>query len=121
MRFLTTTRQKKIFRVQHLDPGDIHFGFILLPVGYSYNADISKAKKGDILRLVEGEDKTIICVRKIRADKPEADLLCMIRYGIRIKGAMERWKSNAKLEGHGAKAISEEECLWVIYELDEHD
>jgi len=88
--------------------------YILLPYGYAYNADIAKAKKGDKIRFLDGEDKTIFAVRKIKLPKPETDILCRMRYGITIAGALMRWQTAAQLAGHGKKAISTDECLWVI-------
>lgn len=111
-------RQKKIFKIAHIYPGDFHLDYVVLPVGYSYNADIATAKRGDTLRLFDGGEYPIFAVRRIRLDKPEADILCRMRYGITAKGCMVRWKMNARLEGHGEKVISEEECLWVVYEHD---
>lgn len=114
-------RQKKIFRVSHQTPGDFRLDYILLPFGYSYNADIAKAKQGDTVRFVDGKDVKIVAVRKVRINTIGADILCRMRYDISIKGALMRWQSNAKIEGHGAKAVSTEECLWVIYEKDEKE
>lgn len=121
MRYQTTKRQKKTFKTTHMEPGPLHLDFIILPVGYSYNADIAAAKKGDTIRLADGGEYPIFAVRKVSTDKPYADMLCRIRYGITLKGAMMRWKMNARLEGHGEKAISEDECLWVVYSTDEQD
>lgn len=114
-------RQKKTFRIPHLEPGEFRLGYVVLPVGYAYNADIAKAKKGDTLRLFEGEEYKIFAVRRICLNKPEADILCRMRYGITAHACLMRWQLNAKLEGHGEKAVSEDECLWVIYSTDEHD
>lgn len=119
MRYQTLTRQKKTFKVPHMPAGPMHLDFIVLPVGYSYNADIVSAKKGDTLRLGDGSSYEIVSVRKISAKKAETDLLCRIRYGITLKGAFMRWKMNARLEGHGEKAISEDECLLVVFKTDE--
>jgi len=119
MRYQTSTRQRKTFRVPHMPAGPMHLDFIVLPVGYSYNADIASAKKGDTLRLGDGSTYEIVSVRKMSAGKPEVDLLCRIRYGITLRGAFMRWKMNARLEGHGEKAISEDECLLVVFKTDE--
>ena len=121
MRFPTTKRQKKTFKVAHLDPGDLHIDFIILPVGYVYNSNIAGAKKGDILRLGDGTEHEIFTVQRLQTNKPLADLLCRIRYGITLRGCLMRWKMNAKLEGHGEKAISQDECLMVVYSKDEYD
>lgn len=121
MRFPTTKRQKKTFRIAHTDPGVLHLDFIVLPVGYSYNSDIAGAKKSDILRLGDGTEHEIFTVQKIQTNKPIADLLCRIRYGITLRGCIMRWKMNARLEGHGEKAVSEDECLLVVFSTDEYD
>lgn len=111
-------RKPKIFRAKHSEPGDFRLGYILLPCGYAYNADYSNAKKGDILRLFNGGDYRIFSVKKLKISSIECDILCRMRYGITIKGALSRWQMNAKLEGHGMRAVSEDECLWVVYEPD---
>lgn len=102
-----------------MDPGVFHLDFILLPVGYSYNSEIADAKRGDVLRLADGGSHTIEFVKRIPLNKSFADMLCRIRYGITLKGAVSRWKMNARLEGHSEKAISLDECLWVVFKLDE--
>ena len=119
MRYQSVPRQKKTFKVLHEPAGPMHLDFIVLPVGYSYNAGIASAKKGDTLRLGDGSEYEIVTVRRIPTNKPDADLLCRIRYGITLKGALMRWKMNAKIEGHGEKAISEDECLWVVFRKNE--
>lgn len=108
--------------MNHAVPGEFRLGYILLPMGYSYNKDIQAAKKGDTLKLM-GDSKgyKIFSVRKLSLRGPDADVLCRLRYGITIKGALMRWQSNARLEGHSANVISTEECLWVIYALHEDD
>lgn len=93
-------------------------GYILLPVGYAYNNDIASAKKGDKVRFFDGGSYPIESVRRIDSTKPEADLLCRIRYGIPIKAAKMRWRENLRLEGHGPSAISDTECLWVVYQIE---
>lgn len=114
-------RQKKTFKIAHMEPGDFRLGYVVLPVGYAYNADIAGAKKGDTLRLFDGGEYEIFSVRRISIKKPEADILCRMRYGITAHACLMRWKLNAKMEGHGEKAVSEDECLWVIYSADEYD
>ena len=97
-----------------MEPGDTFLDYVLLPVGYAYNMNIASAKKGDVIRFSDGDDREIFAVRKLRMGS-DTDLLCRMRYGITLKGALVRWKMNAKLEGHGEKAVSEDECLWVLF------
>lgn len=116
MKALYLERQKKTFKIPHTEPGVMHLDYVLVPIGYSYNAELAKAKKGDTLRLFDGGEYPIVAVRKLKLAKAETDLLCRMRYGISIKGALTRWKMNAKMEGHGERAISYEECLWIVYD-----
>lgn len=106
-----------------MESGPFHLDYILLPTGYAYNTEWATAKKGDKVRLWTGGDHTIYAVRKIKLKQPAADILCRMRYGINIKRAQSIWRQNATLEGHGARAVSDEECLWVIFsnETDEQD
>lgn len=113
--FENIKRSPKTFRVKHSEPSDFHLGYILLPIGYSYNAEWKNAKKGDILRFWDGGDYPIYAVRMVKLNKAEADILCRMRYGITIKRALQIWQANAKMEGHGTKVVSAEECIWVIY------
>ena len=115
MRYQSSTRQKKTFKVAHMEPGQLHLDFILLPFGYSYNSDIAVAKKGDTIRFADGGEYAIEFVKKIPLNKSFADMLCRIRYGITLSGAMSRWKMNARMEGHSEMAISQDECLWVVF------
>ena len=111
-------RIQKTIRIAHAEPGDIRLGFVILPTGYSYNTEIACAKKGDILRFAEGDDHIIFNVLRLKLSSPVTRILCLIRYGITLEGALMRWRNNAKMEGHGAKAVSDEECLLVTYETD---
>lgn len=112
------SRIPKKFRLSHAEPGDIRLGFILLPVGYMYNADIASAKSGDIIRFVDGEDYRVFNVLKLKIKSPVTKMLCLIRYGITLDGAMQRWRNNARMEGHGINVVSQDECLLVTYETD---
>lgn len=111
-------RIAKKIKVAHAEPGDIRLGFILLPVGYSYNNDIASAKRDDIIRFVDGEDYKIFNVLKLKIKSPVTRMLCLIRYGITLEGAMMRWRNYAKMEGHGINVVSDDECLLVTYETD---
>lgn len=111
--------RKKVFKARHLEPGDFALNYILLPIGYGYNTEWISAKKGDSIRLHDGGTYKILCVRSVKVRGGLAELLSRVRYGISIAGCMQRWRDNAKLEGHSRDVISDSECLWVIYEKDE--
>ena len=116
--FEEAKRRSKTFKAKHAEPGSFKKDYILLPVGYSYNSEWISAKKGDSLKLWEGGVHTIYAVRPLKLNKPEADILSRMRYGIPIKRCLEVWKSNARLEGHSSSAVSTEECLWIIYDTE---
>lgn len=115
-KFDSVPNKKKTFNARHLEPGEFQLDYILLPYGYSYNAEWAKAKKGDLIRFYEGGLFRIYSVRAIKMKGGLAELLSRIRYGISIYGCLQRWKENAKLEGNASTAVSTTECLWVIYE-----
>lgn len=110
--------KKKVYKAMHLDPGEFCMNYILLPVGYSYNSEWLSAKKGDKIRMHDGAEYRIFCVRLIKVRGGLADILSRMRYGITIAGCFQRWKMNARLGGNASSAISTDECLWVIYEKD---
>lgn len=119
-KFETEPKRKKSFNAQHSEPGRFMLDYILLPIGYVYNNEWLGAKKGDRIRLFNGGIYKIYSVRKI-STRGAADILSRMRYGITIKGCITRWKQNARLEGHSGSAVSETECLWVVYEKNEQD
>lgn len=111
--------KKRVFKAKHLEPGDFQMGYILLPMGYSYNSEWLFAKKGDIIQFHDGGSYRILCVRAVKVRGGLADVLSRIRYGISISGCIRRWKANAKLEGHTSDAVGETECLFVVYEKED--
>ena len=108
--------RKRTFRINHAESGEFRLDYVLLPVGFAYNRDIAEAKPGDFVRLFNGGEYPIVAVRRVNLKSPNADLLSRLRYGMGIVAVLRRWQSNARLEGHGAKAVSVEECLWVVYD-----
>lgn len=109
-------RKRKKLRVRHEEPKDWFLDFILLPFGYSYNTEIADAKKGDILSFFDGGDYPVVTVRRLKLSNPMTDVMSRMRYGITVKKALQIWKRNAMLEGCGASAVSEEECLFVVFD-----
>lgn len=109
-------KKNRVFKAKHLEPGDYQMGYILLPIGYSYNSEWMTAKKGDFIMFHGGGKHKIRVVRIVKVKGGLAELLSQIRYGITIAGCIQRWKENARLEGNAPAAVSSDECLWVVYE-----
>lgn len=106
----------KTFRATQEEPGPQLCDYILLPYGYSYNKEYLSYKNGDKIKMFNGGTYQILSVSKIKTRDAYADALCRMRYGVGIKYALSHWKDNALLEGHGKKALSDEECLLLCYE-----
>ena len=109
-------RKARVFKANHLEPGDFQMNYILLPIGFAYNSEWVSAKSGDKIRLFDGGTYRISYVRVIKVKGGLAEILSRMRYGISISGCIKRWKDNAKLEGNSRDAVSSSECLWVVYE-----
>ena len=109
-------RRKRIHRPEHTEPGPFRLNFILLPYGefYKKSQDILTAKRGDVLRIYEGGDYEIDGVFHI-TDSVLCDTLCRMRYGTPWSVAYDIWKSYARAEGYGKDALSERECIMVVY------
>lgn len=105
----------KTFKVFHSKPREPHGDFILLPVGYSYNRDLLKAKRGDIIEFTEGVKYRIIKTGTINTKSQAAEALCYIRYGISLLRAIQIWKQRANVLGYGRNAIDEDECIILTY------
>ena len=121
VKFDSIPTRRKTFKAKHSEPGDFRLDYILLPIGYSYNSEWITAKKGDKIRLHNGGTYVIQFVRIVKVKGGLADILSRMRYGITIAGCIQRWKINAKLEGHTSDAVSSDECLWVVYEKDSEE
>lgn len=93
----------------------------MLPYGefYAPAQNAIKAVKGDILRFYDGNDYAIERVIKIPQDDI-CDMLCRVRYGIPWKIAFKKWQTNAVLEGNDRNVLSNDYCLWIIYDTDTH-
>lgn len=115
-RFEETPSKKRVLRAKHLEPGEFQLDYILLPIGYAYNSEWVTAKKGEKVSFFDGGTYRIYAVRRVRVKGGLAEVLSRMRYGISIAGCIQRWKDNARMEGHAPAAVSSEECLWVIYE-----
>lgn len=115
-------RKSKTLKPNHSLPGDLWLDYILLPYGEFYRATLpfASAKKGDIMRFFNGPEVVVEKVIKIRQDE-FCDMLCRIRYGIPWANAFKRWQSYAVLEGNDRNVLSNEYCLWVIYDRDKSE
>lgn len=105
-----------IYKLSHAEPGEQLWDYILLPYGYSYNKEYLSCKPGDQIKMFNGGKYLIRSVSLIRMKDKYADDLCRMRYGVGIKHAFSHWRNNAELEGHGPKAVSDEECILMCYE-----
>lgn len=104
-----------IFKVNHSAPGRVYADFILLPLGMKMNRELLKYKKGDRMKMLDGSVYYILRTGVLRIDNPIVAGLCYLRYGITLKKMMLHWRDSAIAYGYGKNAVSDEECLLIVY------
>lgn len=112
-------RQKKRFDILGEEPVGFKMDYILLPIGYSYNRDITEAKKGDKIRFADGKTYKVFAIRKVKIASALADILAQMRYGVSIKRMVSIWQRDAMMLGHGRSVVSLEECIFLTYNKEE--
>lgn len=104
-----------IFNIDHSTPGDVYADFVLLPVGAKLNRGLLKYSKGDRINMLDGKQYYILKAGLLSMDNPIVAGLCFLRYGISQKKMQMIWRQNAIAYGYGKKAISNEECILLVY------
>lgn len=107
--------KKKYHKVFHDTPRDFHADYILLPLGYSYNREFLSVSEGSLLKFGDGKVYPLLRCGVLDVNNPATEGLCFARYGITLRKALKLWKTNALAQGYGINAVSDEECLIIIY------
>ena len=110
-----TTAKRVKLKAFHDTPRDFHADYILLPLGYSYNREFLNVSEGDLMRMGDGKVFPVLRTGILSLRNPATEGLCFARYGITLRSAQRVWKTNAFAQGYGKDALSDEECLIVIY------
>lgn len=106
---------KKHYKIGCEEPkGELQSNFVLLPIGYIFNADLLNCQRGDTITFVDGGKYRVIYAKKMPIDELSASL-CIMRYGFSIDYWLELWKEMVKYGGNNKNAISDSECLLIIY------
>ena len=113
--------KSKYHKVFHDTPRDFHADYILLPLGYSYNREFLSVSEGTLLRFGDGKVYTFLRAGVLSLRNAATEGLCFARYGITLKKAMRIWRTNALAQGYGINAVSDEECLIIIFDRDGKD
>lgn len=103
----------------HDTPRDFHADYILLPLGYSYNREFLEAMEGSLIKFGDGKIYPLLRAGALSLKNPATEGLCFARYGITLRKALQIWCANALAQGYGKNAVSDEECLIVIYGKEE--
>lgn len=104
-----------MFKINHSSPGNVYADFILLPLGLKMNRNIISYKRGDRIKFLDGKVYYIISAGVLDMGNPVVAGLCFLRYGITLKKLMLHWTESAIAYGYGKKAVSDEECLLIVY------
>lgn len=107
--------KRKYYKVFHDTPRDFHADYILLPLGYTYNREFLSVSEGSLLKFGDGKVYPLLRCGVLEIDNPATEGLCFARYGITLRKAMKLWKTNALAQGYGVNAVSDDECLILIY------
>ena len=107
--------KKKYYKVFHDTPRDFHADYILLPLGYSYNREFLSVSEGTLLKFGDGKVYNMLKSGILDLRNPATEGLCFARYGITLRKALQIWKTNAFAQGYGRNAVSDEECLIIVY------
>lgn len=104
-----------IYKINHVSPKNVYADFIMLPLGIRMNRELLSYKKGDRIKMLDGNTYLILGVGTIQFNSTLASALCFLRYGITLKRLLMLWGQNAIAYGYGKKAVNQEECLIVVY------
>lgn len=67
------------------------------------------------MRMGDGKVFPVLRTGILSLRNPATEGLCFARYGITLRSAQRVWKTNAFAQGYGKDALSDEECLIVVY------
>lgn len=107
--------KNKYYKVFHDTPRDFHADYILLPLGYSYNREFLSVSEGCLLKFGDGKVYPLLRAGVLNLNNPATEGLCFARYGITLRKALQIWQTNAFAQGYGRNAVSNEECLIIVY------
>ena len=109
------TNRRISLKAFHDTPGDFHADYILLPLGYLYNREFLSAREGSYIKFGDRKVYPLLRAGVLSFKNPATEGLCFARYGITLKKALQIWRTNAFAQGYGRNAVSDEECLIIIY------
>lgn len=104
--------QPKVYSIAH--ESRMRKPWIIMPIGYYYNQELQKAKEGDILLFSDGKRREIEKIGVVPLKNWLTGYMCRKTYGIPLKGAWNKWKTNATFDGYGESALSRDECLLIF-------
>lgn len=94
---------------------ELQSNFVLVPIGYMFNADLQQVQMGDTITFLDGGRYRVLCARKMSLKDDLTACLCIMRYGFSIDYWLGLWRQSVRYSGHGKSAISENECLFISY------
>lgn len=98
---------------------EVNYGFIILPIGTFYNADIARARRGDVVRYVDGTENTIYDMCIVRIGSSVFRNLCRLRYGCEASRVLNQWRRTAIGMGYAPDAIDGERAAVVFFKYDD--
>lgn len=93
----------------------MEYNFIILPKGVLYNSHIEKARKGDFIKFLDGEEREIYDICPVQIRSGVFRNLCRMRYGKDTEVVFNQWKRTAVSLGHSPLSIDKETALIIWY------
>lgn len=94
---------------------DVNYDFVILPIGSFYHENILKAKRGDIIQFLEGNNKTIYDVCFVKIKSSVFRNLCRLKYGREPIQVINQWKRTAVSLGFAPNAIDDNTAAVVWF------
>lgn len=88
---------------------------VFFPIGYMYNKDIQRLRRGDIIRFLDKSEHYVESVVRTSINNALAHSLCRMIYGFGLKKALDVWWQRVEMQRLDRRVISDIECLVVFY------
>ena len=100
---------------------EVNYDFVILPIGSFYHQNIRKAKRGDIVQFLGGENKTIYDVCFVSIGSSMFRNLCRLRYGREPLHVTNQWKRTAVSQGFAPNAIDDNMAAVVWFKKNDKE
>lgn len=95
------------------------YGKVMFPIGFKYNQDVQRLRRGDIIRFLDGSEHYVLGVTKLPYISAITKLLCWEIYGFSITRFIEICQDRLRVRKEDVRLMSDSECLVLFFEREE--